>query len=341
MKILIIKLSAFGDMIHALPALHDLLQRPEVGEVHWLMDARFAFVADLLPAEVTTHIVALKGKGGLGNGWAMAARLRQQKFDVVLDLQGLIKSGLMARAIGAPCYGFDGAQSPEWPNRWLVTPVAFHAEDRHVVQCYRRIAAAIFATPCSDAMAYHPPEVAVTTAMVEEADRLRCQWKLPKRFALCHIGGSYATKRLPEATWRAVLTKLGLQQPMMVLWGSADEQRYAQRVAFGIEGAVVAEKRLSITTLAGLLDSACGYIGPDSGVTHLAAAVGCPTVTLWGPTAPWRMGAIGEHNIDVISQTDCSPCFKRSCHRFVCMPSLSPQTICTAFECVIKKRVVA
>ncbi|MDX8413121.1 MAG: glycosyltransferase family 9 protein [Mariprofundales bacterium] len=144
MKILIIKLSAFGDIIHALPALDDLLQRPEVDAVHWLIDARFAFVADLLPEGVIPHIVALKGRGGLRNGFAMAAWLRQQRFDVVLDLQGLIKSGVMARAIGAPTYGFDGAQSPEWPNRWLVTPVPFHRDDRHVVQCYRRIAAAPF-----------------------------------------------------------------------------------------------------------------------------------------------------------------------------------------------------
>jgi len=330
MKVLIIKLSAFGDIIHALPALDDLLNRPEVDEVHWLMDARFAFVAGLLPSAVIPHIVTLKGKRGLRNGLAMASELRAHHFDCIVDLQGLIKSGVMARAIGAKTYGFDRRQSPEWPNRWLVNPVPFHAGDRHVVQCYRRIVAAPFGEACSDAMAYHPPVVALSDAMVAQADTLRRQWKLPERFVLCHIGGSYATKRLPEATWRQLLAKLGAEQPTVVLWGSGDEKNYANRVAADIKGVVAAAQCLQITTLAGLLHAASGYIGPDSGVTHLAAAVGCPTVTLWGPTAPDRMGAIGRYNIDIISKSSCSPCFKRSCNRFVCMPAIAAERIYAA-----------
>jgi len=297
-------------------------------------------VADLLPATVTTHIVALKGKGGLRNGWVMASRLRQYRFDVVFDLQGLIKSGLMACAIGAPTYGFDRKQSPEGPNRWLVKPVPFHTDDRHVVQCYRRIVAAPFVaypqTP-SSAMAYRPPTVSISATMVAQADALRCQWNLPETFALCHIGGSYATKRLPEATWRALLTKLGLQQPTVVLWGSADEHDYAKRVTVNIDGVFAASECLPIATLAGLLHHACGYIGPDSGVTHLAAAAGCPTVTLWGPTAPWRMGAIGYQHYDIVANSSCAPCFKRSCDQFVCMPSMTAENIYTAFVQAIKK----
>jgi len=336
MKVLIIKLSAFGDIIHALPALDDLLQRSEVDEVHWLIDARFAFVADLLPEKVVPHVVALKGRGGLRNGFAMATALRRQRFDVVLDLQGLIKSGLMARAIGALSYGFDAAQSPEWPNRWLITPVPFHGDDRHVVQCYRRIAAAPFlqierdAYP-STAMAYAAPKVVMRAAMEEQADAIRQQWGLLGAFALCHIGGSYATKRLPEAHWRALLTQMGARQTTVVLWGSDDEHGYARRVTADIDGVFAAKARLPIAALAGLLYGCCGYIGPDSGVTHLAAAVGTPTVTLWGPTSPNRMGAQGNQHYDIVAESRCAPCFQRRCDQFVCMPSLSTEEIYEAF----------
>ena len=340
MKILIIKLSSFGDIIHALPALDDLLRRPEVSEVHWLMDARFAFAAELLPKRVTSHIVALKGRGGLRNGMAMARKLKRIGFDLVLDLQGLIKSGLIARAIGAPAYGFDRRQSPEWPNRWLVRPVPFHDQERHVVQCYRRIAAAPFtgSTPPEAPIDYQPPRVKLSPSWITAGRKRRQRWGLPGRFAILHVGGSYPTKRLPDAQWRLLAWEVSQHLPLLILWGNAEERHRAVWIEESVEDTFAAEERLPITTLAGLLTTAAGYIGADSGVTHLAAAVGCPTVTLWGPTAPWRMGAIGERHRDVVADAPCAPCFKRRCRNFVCMPSLSEERICTAFrECIGKR----
>ncbi|MDQ6964251.1 MAG: glycosyltransferase family 9 protein [Mariprofundales bacterium] len=337
MRVLIIKLSAFGDIVHALPALDDLLHHPDVEEVHWLLDERFASVAELLPDEVVSHTVALKGRGGFANGCAMATRLRRHHFDYLLDLQGLIKSGLLARAIGGMTYGFDRAHSPEWPNRWLVTPVPFHSDDRHVVQCYRRIAAAPFvcSTGCCErpasAMEYRQPVVRLSAAMVDQAAVVRRAWGLDGEFALSHIGGSYATKRLPALKWRELLCRVGRRQRVVVLWGSGEERDYAQRVAADVDGVFAAPERLSVATLAGLLHGCCGYIGPDSGVTHLAAAVGAPTVTLWGPTSPHRMGAVGDHHYDIVAQSPCAPCFRRSCDQFICMPSLSVERIYHTF----------
>ncbi len=339
MKILIIKLSAFGDIIHALPALNDLLGRPEVEAIHWLIDARYGFVADLLPASVTSHIVALKGQHGMRNGLAMARKLRGIGFDLVLDLQGLIKSGLMARAVGAPVYGFDRQQSPEWPNRWLVTPVAFHPKEQHVVQCYRRIAAAPFdgITVPDHPMGIQSPTIPLADHAIAAAQGILHRWQIPQPFILFHVGGSYPTKRLPEQQWRQLALALAKRHPIIILWGNDEEAQRARRIAAGIEGVTAASQRLAITTLAGILSLACGYIGPDSGVTHLAAAVGCPTVTLWGPTAPQRMGAQGASDRHVVAQSPCAPCFKRQCNHFICMPSLSTHAITTAFDAATKK----
>ncbi|MDX8413120.1 MAG: glycosyltransferase family 9 protein [Mariprofundales bacterium] len=187
-------------------------------------------------------------------------------------------------------------------------------------------------------MAYHAPQVSVRADMVAQADAIRQQWGLAGVFALCHIGGSYATKRLPEAHWRSLLVKLGRRQTTVVLWGSDDERDYARRVAANIAGVFAATARLPIATLAGLLCGGCGYIGPDSGVTHLAAAVGMPTVTMWGPTAPSRMGAVGGQHYDIVSKNECSPCFKRSCDQFVCMPSLLVENIYQVFLQAVASR---
>ena len=114
MKVLIVKLSAFGDIIHALPALDDLLAHPDIHDIHWLVDERFAFVSEIFPPRVKVHKVALKGKGRIRHAWHMIHALRNEHFDIIFDLQGLIKSGLMAWASaksGCKVYGFDRSQS--------------------------------------------------------------------------------------------------------------------------------------------------------------------------------------------------------------------------------------
>jgi len=159
MKILIVRLSAFGDIIHCLPALHDLLTRPEVDEVHWLVDQRYRFVADILPKQVKVHAVALKGNRPLKSAWDVTAKLRKIGFDIVLDLQGLIKSAIISRLCGSPVYGFDKKFLREKPANLLIHNVTFQADERHVVQYYRRIAAAPFADQKTETIPYAPPSV--------------------------------------------------------------------------------------------------------------------------------------------------------------------------------------
>jgi len=106
-KVLIVKLSAFGDIIHSLPALDDVLARPGVSEVHWLVDVRYQFVTEVFPPQVRVHTIDLKGKNRLSEVWRVVKALRAEKFDVALDLQGLMKSALLARLICSKVFGID------------------------------------------------------------------------------------------------------------------------------------------------------------------------------------------------------------------------------------------
>ncbi len=334
MKILIVKLSAFGDIIHALPALHDLMQQPGVDEIHWLLDSRFVFAATLFPESVKVHKVALKGGAPLRDAWSMIKTLRKEQFDLILDLQGLIKSGIMARAIGSNVFGFDARQSPEKPNRFFVQSVPFHQDDRHVVQLYRRIAAAPFveAAERDHAMAYTSPVIHVTEAMRQEGKEALSDNGISGAFSILHVGGSYPTKRIPDGHWPSIATELSRDGQVLVLWGSEDEQLRADLACSVSSNVITTKQMLSIGAVAGLLEKADAYIGQDTGVTHLAAAVGCPTVCLWGPTAPWRMGALGAEHRHVVAQVPCGPCFKRACNQFVCMPSIRPEHVISAWR---------
>jgi len=333
MKILIVKLSAFGDIIHALPALDDLIKQPNVDEIHWLVDARFAFTAELLPESVKVHKVALKGERPLRDAWAMIKTLRKEEFDLIFDLQGLIKSGIMARAIGPNVLGFDARQSPEKPNRFFVRPVPFHRDDTHVVQLYRRIAAAPFNTaPDNEAMPYRSPTVEVTDIMRAKGKQALSEVGINEPFSILHVGGSFPTKRAPDSHWPTIAAELAEAGKVLVLWGNNEEQVRAGMACSVSKNVVTPDQMLSISAVSGLLERADVYIGQDTGVTHLAAAVGCPTVCLWGATAPWRMGALGSEHLHVVAQVPCGPCFKRTCDAFICMPSIRPEHITSAWR---------
>lgn len=339
MNVLVVKLSAFGDIIHALPVLDDLLAHPEVESVHWLVDARYRFVTEIFPPSVSVHTVAMKGEHPLHAAWQVVRALRRHRFDAVLDLQGLIKSALLARASGGPVYGIDPAQLRERPAGWLQRPVRFAAEDRHVVQQYRRVAAAPFSpnpahrphTP----MPYSPPRVRpeVIAGLVDAADLAGLELD-GQRYVVLHSAGGWETKRLPDATWIAVARGAVARGLTPVFsWGSEPERRIAAGLAAESGGLALSE-RLNMSTLATLLVKAEAVVGADTGVLHLAAALGTRTITCWGPSASWRSAPIGEGHWHIESNPACGPCFKRRCDRFVCMPSIRADAILEAVDAI-------
>lgn len=321
MKVLIIKLGAFGDIVHCLPALQDVLDHPQVSEVHWLVDQCYANVADLLPAQVQCHTVQLKKPRNIALSWQVVKELRKQAFDVVLDLQGLLKSGLLARLISPHAYGFDRKFSPEKGNALLVKPVSFHADEKHVVQQYRRIASAIHPTQDPTALAYVPPQIPMTGHLCQLQEELLYGLRL-NNFVLMHLGGGWETKKLPDATWVALAEKIIEKGYTPVYsWGNREEQILAHVLAAQAY-AIILPQRLDMPSLAALLAAAKAVIGADTGLIHLAAAMGTATASFWGPSASWRSAPLGERHIHAQSNPSCGPCFQRSCADFVCMDAI-------------------
>mgnify|MGYP005844368329 CR=1 FL=1 len=335
MKILIVKLSAFGDIIHTLPALNDLMQRPEVDEIHWLVDSRYAFVTDTFPEQIRVTNVALKGKTPLKSAWQTIKKLRKEKFDAIIDLQGLIKSGVIARSIGSPVYGFDRNHTPETPNALLTHPVAFHPDEKHVVQWYRRIAAAPFAEhpeqPPSTPFSYTPPQITLPTNLREQTHSLLNELGLPvDQYVVLNMGGGYATKRLPDATWRETARQIAEKKlTPLLLWGNEEEQMRAVAIAGNDSMIRIMPRRLDTGSLCNLLSACHTLISADTGVLHLAAALNVNTISFWGPTQPDTLGPLGKNDRHLIASVDCINCRKRSCNDFICMPKITPESLLT------------
>jgi len=337
MKILVVRLSAFGDIIHTLPALDDLLARPEVKELHWLVDSRYRFVTELFPERIKVHEVTLKGGHPLRSAWQTVNRLRHIGFDAVLDLQGLIKSALLARSCGSPVYGIDHAHVREKPATWLQTSCRFHPQERHVVQQYRRVAAAPFVdnpqqmpdTPIDYAApAVHADVMSkfAVSSVIRELDLNE------HGYVVLHSAGGWQTKQLPLATW-VELSRGVMERGLTPLfsWGSETERQRASTLATESGGMLLPE-RLNLSALANLLGKAKAVVGADTGALHLAAALGTPTITFWGPSASWRSAPIGEGHWHIESNPACGPCFKRSCDHFICMDLIQASAMLEALD---------
>jgi len=339
MKVLIVRLSAFGDIIHCLPALDDLLRRPEICEVHWLVDQRYRFVCDIFPRQVQVHTVALRGEHPVYSAWLAIRALRSIRFDAVFDLQGLIKSAVLARACGSPVYGIDSSHLREKSSSILTHNVHFHPLEKHVVQQYRHVVAAAFTdyrrTPDS-AMAYKAPHIDIEQSNCSLNADLLPQFDLSKHaFVVLHVAGGWETKQLPDHTWHEIAGGVRESGAMPVFsWGNSDEQKIAQRLASGSNGFALPD-RLNMSALCTLMTSAHAVVGADTGLLHLAAALGTPTVTFWGPSASWRSAPLNEQNGDgqgeqnkyVESNPACGPCFQRTCDQFTCMDTIRSEAV--------------
>jgi heptosyltransferase-1 len=340
MKVLIVKLSAFGDIIHCLPALDDLLARPEVSQTHWLVDERYAFVTEIFPPQVCVHSVSMKGKQPLRALLKTVRKLRNIGFDAVFDLQGLIKSAVLARACGSPVYGFDRKFLREAASSLLICNARFHAGERHVVQQYRRIAATAFPDQQDSMIPYAPPHIRPDQSRRSGQQDLLTGLHLTKKsYVILHPASGWETKRLPDKVWISIaqdLIESGVQA--VFSWGDAHEQQQAGRLAASSRALVLPE-RLNMSALCALASSARAVVAADTGLLHLAAALATPTISFWGPSASWRSAPLngrflshvenlqGEKNWHIESNPACGPCFRRSCKHFICMDAISPESI--------------
>lgn len=335
MKILVVKLSAFGDIIHTLPALDDLLNRPEVKEVHWLVDSRYAFVTETFPQQVHVSSVSLKGKHPLRSAIDCIQKLRKENFDAIIDLQGLIKSGMMARAIGSPVFGFDRNYLPERPNGLFTSPVAFHQDEKHVVQWYRRIAAGSFLekpnNPPETPYEYIAPQIRLSETSEQQTEALLGKLGLKAgKYIVLNMGGGYPTKRLPDSTWHETANGiLNMGFTPVLVWGSEEEQKRATLIAENSSDIVVLPHRLETIPLCVFLSESRALISADTGLLHLAAALNVQTVSFWGPTQPDTLGPLGNSDTHVIAPVDCIGCRKRTCNDFICMPKITPEMLLT------------
>ncbi|MEK7365340.1 MAG: glycosyltransferase family 9 protein [Candidatus Deferrimicrobiota bacterium] len=344
-RILIVKLSAMGDVVHALPAVTYLRKAAPKAEIHWAVDTRFEELLEGNPGiakVVSLPIREWKGRLGSPATWREARnaadRLRGGKYDLAIDLQGNIKSGLATYLSGAPLrYGFPREAARERQNLWFTNrqPPAVEG-DRHVTQKILRVASAPFGgTFATEELR---GEVVNTAAETAAAERLLAE-ALPgasPRLAV-HPGTTWNTKRMDVAFWANTVRIVRDAFPglgVILSWGTGKEREECLAIRYMAGERVVLLPRLGYKALAATY-RACGHmIGPDTGPLHLAAVVGAKTVSVFRGSDGKYAAPLGPGHRFLQAPLPCTACQIKGdkvCPRDAeCRATIRPAEVATA-----------
>ncbi len=299
MRLLIVKTSSMGDVVHAAPVVADILRAHPGAQIDWLVEPRFAAIPRLHPGvQQVLELPWRKWRSQLfrGRTWqamkALRLQMQAQPYDLVLDLQGLLKSALWARQAGAPVAGYDRASIREPLAAWLYDHTAAVSRELQAVQRNRSLAAAHLGYTLPGTGQVNGPG-AVPGSTPDFGLRAPAPSWVPKsRYAVLIPNASRIEKLWPERHWVAVGRRLQEQGWMpVVLWGNEAEQTLAERIAAGCEGDV--PPYLKVSEMAAVLAGAQQVVGLYTGFTHLAAALGRPTLGVYCDHEPGLAGITG------------------------------------------------
>jgi len=289
MRILLVKTSSLGDVIHNLPVVSDLRRSFPDALIDWCVEESFADipglhpdVSEVIPVAVRRWRKALGQRATWREIGEFKARIGQTVYDAVLDTQGLIKSGLIAWLAKGPHYGYaaEVAREPlaaRFYDESFVIPPNVHAVERN-----RWLAAAAFDTPVDLPLDYG--------LVTPDAD---IPWLACSRHAVLLTATSRDDKLWDEGSWILVAQSL-IRNGLTPVFpsGNAEERQRAERIAAAVAGAIVAP-RLALRELAALIGRAALAIGVDTGLAHLAAALRVPTIALFITTDSALTGVYG------------------------------------------------
>jgi heptosyltransferase-1 len=306
-----------GDIVHAIPVAAALSRAFPSARIDWLVSAKHRGLLDLVPVVDRRLVITDRGDAGGVTSLVSAIReLRRNRYDVVFDLQGLLKSAVLARLSGAPrVIGFSSGYLRERLARPFYTEVYDPGgggmydpgERSHVVQMNLGLLTTI-------GVAVAAPEFPIERIDTEIARALR--ERAGGRYALVNPGAAWPNKRWPAARYgavaRAVDARHGLKT--IVSWGPGEEP-LAQEVVRESAGAALLSPRTSIVDLLALIRAATVMISGDTGPTHVAAALGTPIVGIYGPTRPSRNGPWAPLDITISRDDVCQCHHLRRCTR--------------------------
>jgi heptosyltransferase I len=334
-RFLIVRLGSLGDVVHGIPVAAALRHEYPTSRIDWMVDPRYVELLNLvvgLDRRIGVDPRAIK-RGEARRRFRQTLReLRDTGYDAAIDLQGLLKSAMLARSIRAH-------QTIGFPRRHLREPLArlFYTDApdpglaTHVIYKNLALLAPLHVTDLRVRFPLEIPRTATTTQIIHRFER--------RDYALVNPGAAWPNKRWPPANFGAVAAAIEREfgWRSLVLWGPG-EQELAHEVVAQSGGAAEISPPTTITDLVGLARGARLMISGDTGPLHIAGAVSTPIVALYGPTRPDRNGPWGLADVSISRVQQCSCVYERKCKKTErCIDDISVAEVISA----VQRRVAA
>lgn len=343
MKVLIVKTTSLGDIIHLLPALTDAQSvYPDI-RFDWVVESSFKEVPRWHPA--VDRIIPVQMRQWRKSPFSKATRqayaeykriLREREYDLIIDAQGLMKSAFLARKARGRRFG------PDFRSAWEpLASLTYHRRvkvdpKQHAVVRMRSLIAGCLSYLCPTTT----PDYGIKTTLLSDNKKA-----INEKTIVFIQGTTWITKEWPVVYWQQLLNHVASAGfKVLIPWGNDREHQRAKEIA-GINAKAEVLPKLSLLEVAGVLANAQGAVSVDTGIGHLAAALALPTVSLYGPTDPLATGALGANQVHLKSNFACSPCLRERCEykgerpvEPACFSAVSPDTVWHHLQGLLKER---
>jgi lipopolysaccharide heptosyltransferase I len=325
-RVCLIKPSSLGDIVHALPVLAALRDHWPDAHLSWVVNRGLRSLLDghpdldeVIPFDRSKLQLNPSGIAAIGR---FLVDLRSRKFDVVIDLQGLLRSGIMARATGAPIrVGLDSAR--EGSRHFYTHRISSPGPEAHAVDRLLKVAEAFGADVSS-------PRFAPAIGLDDSAWASMAIQCLPRPLLAINVGARWLTKRWPPSQFAAVARRAVEERgASLILVGAPEDRPLVDELKTALEPIQTLDLcgRTTLPQLAALASEVDVFLSNDTGPLHLAAATGVKTVGVYTCTSPARTGPYGVNARTVQSCVWCAPSYVKTCPRLECMTELTADRV--------------
>ena len=313
MHVLIVKVSSLGDIIHTLPAVTDAWRANRSIRFDWVVEEAFSEVPAWHPAVDKVIPVALRRwRKNIIRTWRSGEytrfkqNLQSRHYDLVIDAQGLIKSGFISRMSRGLTVGLSNHTIRE-PQATLFYNVKYAVPwEQHAVSRVRDL----FSRALSYQVEPHFCDYGLDARRFDDGEDAGTDKE--KALVFFH-GTTWDSKKWPEAYWQQLVTIAGEHGYQVKLpWGNEEEHERANRLARGADNAIVLA-RMGLTDIARELLRSEGVVAVDTGLAHLATALDIPVVSIYGASNPDLTGTYGYRQLHLRSSIACAPCMSKTC----------------------------
>jgi len=344
-NILIIKLSAIGDVVHAIPLLEVLGQNFPEARIDWLVEEEASEIIKghkklnkiIISYRKTWQKKFFKSReqpAVIGDIFRFLRELRSEEYDLVIDLQGLFKSGILTGiSRGTRKIGSSGGR--EGSSLFLTEDPYVVDYNQHALDRYLKVAD--YLNCDKDSWRGDIPIGDSDKASID--DLIRVNGIRVERLVTINPLARWKTKLWEPLKFGALAERLRKELSCDILFtGSGHDRSIIEEIIGMTEGkSINAAGKTSLKELAYLYSRCRLLISTDTGPMHMAAAMARPVVALFGPTDPWRTGPYGSGHKVIREEMECSPCFKKRCHHMTCMKNIAVEKVFNAVKALLDR----